>query len=29
MSADPKFNLALTKALLEKAGGKDIQELEA
>ena len=28
-SADPKFNLALTKALLEKAGGKDIQELEA
>lgn len=28
-SADPKFNLAQTKALLEKAGGKDIQELEA
>lgn len=28
-ASDPKFNLALTKALLEKAGGKDIQELEA
>jgi hypothetical protein len=28
-SKDPKFNLAQTKALLEKAGGKDIQELEA
>lgn len=28
-SSDPKFNLAQTKALLEKAGGKDIQELEA
>jgi hypothetical protein len=28
-SADPKFNFAQTKALLEKVGGKDIQELEA
>jgi hypothetical protein len=28
-SSDPKFNLAHTKALLEQAGGKDIQELEA
>lgn len=28
-SADPKFNLAHTKALLEQAGGKDIEELEA
>lgn len=28
-ASDPKFNLAQTKALLEKAGGKDIQELEA
>ena len=26
---DPRFNLANTKALLEKAGGKDIKELEA
>ena len=26
---DPRFNLAATKALLEKAGGKDIKELEA
>lgn len=26
---DPKFNLAATKALLEKAGGKEISELEA
>jgi len=26
---DQRFNLANTKALLEKAGGKDIQELEA
>ncbi len=26
---DPRFNLANTKALLEKAGGKNIQELEA
>lgn len=26
---DPKFNLAATKALLEKAGGKEITELEA
>lgn len=26
---DPKFNLAATKALLEKAGGKQITELEA
>lgn len=26
---DPKFNLAQTKALLEKAGGQDIKELEA
>ena len=28
-SSDPKFNFAQTKALLERAGGKDIQELEA
>lgn len=28
-SRDPKFNLAQTKALLEKAGGKAITELEA
>ena len=26
---DPRFNLENTKALLEKAGGKNIQELEA
>ena len=26
---DPRFNLANTKALLEKAGGKDIKEIEA
>lgn len=26
---DPRFNLANTKALLEKAGGKDVTELEA
>src|SRR4051812_40988254 len=26
---DPRFNLANTKALLEKAGGKEISELEA
>jgi hypothetical protein len=26
---DPKFNFAATKALLEKAGGKSITELEA
>lgn len=26
---DPRFNLANTKALLEQAGGKQIQELEA
>lgn len=26
---DPRFNLSNTKALLEKAGGKSIQELEA
>lgn len=26
---DPRFNLANTKALLEKAGGRDIKELEA
>jgi hypothetical protein len=26
---DPRFNLANTKALLEKAGGKNIQELES
>ena len=26
---DPRFNLPNTKALLEKAGGKNIQELEA
>ncbi len=26
---DPKFNLAQTKALLEKAGGLDVKELEA
>jgi Protein of unknown function (DUF3341) len=28
-ASDPRFNLANTKALLEKAGGKDIKELEA
>jgi len=28
-SRDPKFNFAATKALLEKAGGKSITELEA
>ncbi len=28
-AGDPKFNLAHTKALLEQAGGKEIQELEA
>lgn len=28
-TADPRFNLANTKALLEKAGGKNITELEA
>jgi len=28
-SADPKFDLTQTRVLLEKAGGKDIQELEA
>lgn len=26
---DPRFNMAATKALLEKAGGRDITELEA
>ena len=26
---DPRFNLANTRALLEKAGGKEIEELEA
>ncbi|MEO7599191.1 MAG: DUF3341 domain-containing protein [Opitutus sp.] len=26
---DPRFNLANTKALLEKAGGREIEELEA
>ncbi|MBW8780391.1 MAG: DUF3341 domain-containing protein [Verrucomicrobia bacterium] len=26
---DPKFNLAQTKALLEKIGGQDVKELEA
>jgi len=26
---DPKFNPAATRALLEKAGGKDVSELEA
>ena len=26
---DPRYNLANTKALLEKAGGKDIKEIEA
>ncbi len=26
---DPRFNLANTKALLEKVGGKDVSELEA
>jgi hypothetical protein len=26
---DPKFNLAATRALLEKAGGREITELEA
>lgn len=28
-SRDPKFNLSATKALLEKAGGKEITEIEA
>jgi len=28
-SRDPKFNLSATKSLLEKAGGKEITELEA
>lgn len=28
-ASDPRFNLANTKALLEKAGGKNISELEA
>ena len=28
-SRDPKFNLATTKSLLEKSGGKEITELEA
>ena len=28
-ASDPRFNLANTKALLEKAGGKEIKELEA
>jgi len=28
-SRDPKFDAARTRALLEKAGGKDIKELEA
>lgn len=28
-SRDPRFNLANTKALLEKVGGRDIAELEA
>ena len=28
-ASDPRFNLANTKALLEKAGGKNIKELEA
>jgi hypothetical protein len=28
-TSDPRFNLANTKALLEKAGGKNISELEA
>jgi hypothetical protein len=28
-SRDPRFNLANTKGLLEKAGGRDIKELEA
>lgn len=28
-SRDPKFNLELTRSLLEQAGGKDIKELEA
>jgi hypothetical protein len=28
-SRDPKFNLVATRALLEKAGGKEIVELEA
>jgi hypothetical protein len=27
-SADPKFNAAETRALLERAGGKDIVEIE-
>jgi hypothetical protein len=26
---DPRFNLANTRALLEKVGGKEIEELEA
>ena len=28
-SRDPRFNLANTRGLLEKAGGRDIKELEA
>jgi hypothetical protein len=28
-SRDPRFNAANTKALLEKAGGKEISDLEA
>ncbi len=28
-SRDPKFNLATTRALLEQAGGRDIEEVEA
>jgi len=28
-SRDPRFNLANTRSLLEKAGGRDIKELEA
>jgi hypothetical protein len=28
-SCDPRFNLTNTKALLEKAGGKVVTELEA
>lgn len=28
-SSDPKFNLGLARSLLEKAGGRDVKELEA
>jgi ActD protein len=28
-ASDPRFNLANTKALLEKAGGQNVVELEA